>query len=78
MYEIFIETKLFQHDMAYRDFKDLLKRTAAGKVLRDKTFNIVKILKYDGYQRGLHWLINLLIKSILVVVLKVKLFQTKN
>ena len=78
MHEIFIETKFFQHDMAYRDFKDLLKRTAADKVLRDKTFNIAKSLKYDGYQRGLHWLINLLIKSILVVVLKVKLFQTKN
>ena len=78
MHEIFIETKFFQHDMAYSDFKDLLKRTVAGKVLRDKTFNIAKSLKYDGYQRGLHWLINLLIKSILVVVLKVKLFQTKN
>ena len=78
MHEIFIETKFFQHDMAYSDFKDLLKRTVAGKVLRDKTFNIAKSLKYDGYQRELHWLINLLIKSILVVVLKVKLFQTKN
>ena len=33
----------FQHDMAYGDFKDL----------RDKTFNIAKNLKYDGYQRGL-------------------------
>ena len=78
MHEIFIETKFFQHDMAYRDFKDFLKRTAAGKVLHDKTFNIAKSLKYDRYQRGLHWLINLLIKSIPVVVLKVKLFQTKN
>ena len=78
MHEIFIETKFFQHDMAYRDFKDFLKRTAAGKVLRDKTFNIAKSLKYDRYQRGLHCLINLLIKSIPVVVLKVKLFQTKN
>ena len=39
--------------MAYRDFKDLAKRTAADKVLRDKAFNIAKGLKYDGYQRGL-------------------------
>ena len=28
--------------MAYRDFKDLKKRTAADKFLRDKAFNIAK------------------------------------
>ena len=28
--------------MAYGDFKDLAKRTAADKVLRDKAFNIAK------------------------------------
>ena len=39
--------------MAYGDFKDLKKRTAADKVLRDKAFNIAKNPKYDGYQRGL-------------------------
>ena len=39
--------------MAYRDFKDLEKRTASDKVLRDKAFNIAKNPKYDGYQRGL-------------------------
>ena len=39
--------------MAYGDFKDLKKRTAADKVLRDKAFNIDKNPKYDGYQRGL-------------------------
>ena len=39
--------------MAYGDFKDLKKRTAAHKVLRDKAFNIAKDPKYDGYQRGL-------------------------
>ena len=43
----------FQHDMAYGDFKDLAKRVAAGKVLRDKAFNVPKDPKYDGYQRGL-------------------------
>ena len=30
----------FQHDMTYGYFKDLAKRTAADKVLRDKAFNI--------------------------------------
>ena len=39
--------------MAYGDFKDLKKRTAADKFLRDKAFNIPKNPKYDGYQRGL-------------------------
>ena len=39
--------------MACRDFKDLAKRTAADKVLRDKSFNIAKDPKYNGYQRGL-------------------------
>ena len=43
----------FQHDMAYGDFKDLARRTASDKVLRDKAFDIAKNPKYDGYQRGL-------------------------
>ena len=30
----------FQHDMAYGDFKDLSKRTASDKVLRDRAFKI--------------------------------------
>ena len=48
-----LDKACFQHDMAYGDFKDFAKRTAAGKVLRDKAFNIDKDPKYDGYQRGL-------------------------
>ena len=39
--------------MAYGDFKDLTRRTASYKFLRDKAFNIAKNLKYDGYQSGL-------------------------
>ena len=39
--------------MAYGDFKNLAKRTAVDKFLRDKAFNIAKDPKYDGYQRGL-------------------------
>ena len=39
--------------MVNGDFKDLTKRTAADRVLRDKAFNISKDPKYDGYQRGL-------------------------
>ena len=37
----------------FKSFNDLAKRTATDKVLRDKAFNIAKIPKYDGYQRGL-------------------------
>ena len=39
--------------MAYGNFKDLEGRTASDKVLRDKSFNIAKNSKYEGYQRGL-------------------------
>ena len=37
--------------MAYGDFKDLKRRTASHKVLRDKAFNIVKYPKYDGLSK---------------------------
>ena len=47
------ELDCFQYDMAYGDFKDLTRRTASGKILRDKAFNIAKNPKYDGYQRGI-------------------------
>ena len=43
----------FQHDMAYGDFKDIARRTASDKVLRDKAFDVAKNPKYDGHQRGL-------------------------
>ena len=54
---IFIKTNqikaCFQNDMAYGDFKDLNRRTAADKVLSDKAFDIAKDPKYDGYELGL-------------------------
>ena len=53
IYKNELDKACFQHDMAYGDFKDLAKRTASDKVLREKAFNIAKNLKYDGYQRGL-------------------------
>ena len=39
--------------MVYGDFKDLARRTASDKVLRDKAFNMDENPKYDGYQRDL-------------------------
>ena len=53
IYKNELDKAYFQHDMAYGDFKDLPKRTAADKVLRDKEFKIASDQKYDGYQRGL-------------------------
>ena len=38
--------------MAYGDFKDLARRTASDKALRDKSFNTAKNPKCDGYQMG--------------------------
>ena len=39
--------------MAYGDFKDLNRKTAADKVVRDKVFNIANNPKHDGYRHGL-------------------------
>ena len=53
IYKNELDKACFQHDMAYRDFKDLARRTASDKILRDKAFNIAKNPKHDGYQRVL-------------------------
>ena len=53
VYKNELDKACFQHDMAYGDFKDLPKRTAADKVPRGKAFKIASDQKYDGYQRGL-------------------------
>ena len=42
----------FQYDMAYGDFKDIVRRTVSDNVLRDKAFNVAKNPKYGGCQRG--------------------------
>ena len=53
IYENDLDKACFQHDMAYGDFKDLSRRTASDKILKNRAFKIVKNPKYDGYQRGL-------------------------
>ena len=42
IYQNKLDKACFQHDIAYRNFKDLNRRTIADKVLRDKAFNITK------------------------------------
>ena len=48
-----LDKACFQQDSAYADHKDLINRTKSDKVLRDKAYDIVSNLEYDGYQRGL-------------------------
>ena len=58
----------FQHDSAYADSKDLVKRTQSDKILRHKTFNIASnpvmmVIKGDWQV----WCINFSIKGLWVV-----------
>ena len=53
IYKNELDKAYFQHDMTYGDFKELARRTASYKILRDKAFDIAKNPKYDGYKRGL-------------------------
>ena len=46
-----IDKACFQHDIINGDFKDLKRRTASDKILRNKAFNIAKNPEYCGYQR---------------------------
>ena len=43
----------FQHDIAYGNYRNLVKRTKLDKVLRDKAFRISSNLKYHCYERRL-------------------------
>ena len=51
IYDNEVDKVCFQHDMAYGEFKDLTRRIASDKVLRDKAFNITKYPKYNIYKR---------------------------
>ena len=53
LYRNELDKACFQHDYAYADNKDLINRTNADKVLKDKAYNIASNPEYDGYQRGL-------------------------
>ena len=55
--------------MTYGSLKDLSRRTASDKILHDKTFNISKNLKYDGYERGLCWFISFSMRNLVVLIL---------
>ena len=48
-----LDKACFQHDSAYADHKDLINRTKADKVLKDRAYNIASNPEHDGYQRGI-------------------------
>ena len=65
--------------MAYGDFKDLNRRTASDKLLRDKAFNMTKILKYDEYQRELAPMVHEFVgERTSSTATKMRLFQIRN
>ena len=47
-----LDKACFQHDSAYVYNKDLINRTKADKVLKDKAYNIASNPKYDSCQRA--------------------------
>ena len=51
VYQSELDKACFQHDMIYRDFKDVVKITDSDKILHDEAFNIPKNCNYDRYQR---------------------------
>ena len=70
IYKNELDKACFQDDMAHGDFKDLARRTASDKILRDKAFDIAKILNVmDIKEAMLLWFKNVLIKSLQAVVL---------
>ena len=57
IYKHELDKACFQQDMASGGSKDLARRTESDKVLRDKAFKVACDSKYDGYQRGLAWMV---------------------
>ena len=67
IYQNEIDKACFQHDMACGDFKDLTRRTASDKILRDvmKHFILLKIQNMDINMDLFQWSIIFLIKNLL-------------
>ena len=87
IYQNKLDKACFQHEMAYGDFKVLTRRTASDKICMIKHLILLKSqnimdINMDLLQCSISFLIkNLLrlpINLLLVVVLKMRIFQTKN
>ena len=46
------------HDAAYSDSNDLVKRTISDKTLKDRAYKSARNCNYDGYQRALASMVN--------------------
>ena len=64
----------FAQDVAFSDSKDLTKRTAADKNLRNNAFEISNNLKHNGYERTM----NFSIEKQKEMVLKMKSNKINN
>ena len=65
IYQSELDEAWFQHDMVYADLKDLPRRTASDKVLRDKHLILLKIQNMIDINKCLvNWFKNVLIKRI--------------
>ena len=54
IYKNELDKACFQYDMAHGDFKDLARRTAADRILRNKPYKIAKdSSNTNGYQKAL-------------------------
>ena len=74
IYKNKLDKACFEHGITHGDFKDLPKRTASGKILRDNSFNIEKIQNMvDIKEFLLLWFTVFLIKKTLH--LQINLFQ---
>ena len=79
IYQNKLDKTCFQHDMAYKDFTDLTRRTTSDKLLRNKAFNIDKNPKYDGYHRGIASMVyKYFDKKLRAKQLQMKIFLIKN
>ena len=79
IYQNELDKACFQHDIVYGDFEVLTRRTSSDKILHNKSFNIAKNPKYDGYQRGLASMVyNFFDKMIVGGAVKMKSFKTRN
>ena len=56
----------FHNDVAYGDFKDLLRWTDSNEILHDKAFEIASNTSYDVYQGGLAAMLYIFITKILL------------
>ena len=53
IYKNKLDKACFSNNAANVDKKDLAKNTILDKILKDRTYEIARNLKYDGYQRRL-------------------------